>query len=129
MSGLGDVFGSLKAMSFLQLLFAFVACTAYALGQGSLVSSKARRFAWGMAVVAAFGFVFESSEWMQAAMLLAFAMVGMGVFVMTVWLTSLAIGFHRARVYPALDGLNAEVAAVQHSRTPSSLHGDHAHSI
>ena len=45
MSVLDDVFASLRAISLVQLLLAFVACTGYALAQGGLVSAKARRIA------------------------------------------------------------------------------------
>src|SRR5690349_14250985 len=62
MSVLGDVFESLKGMSLLQLLLAFVACTAYALAQGALVGRRGRRAAWAMALTAAAGFALESTE-------------------------------------------------------------------
>jgi len=92
MSVLGDVFESLKGMSLLQLLLAFVACTAYALAQGALVGRRGRRAAWAMALTAAAGFALESTEWMYAAMLCAFAIVGLGVFVGAVWLLSRSLG-------------------------------------
>jgi hypothetical protein len=131
MSGLGDVFGGLKAMSQFQLLFAFFACIAYALGQGGLVNARARRYAWGIAFLSAIGFSLESTEWMQATMLLAFAVAGMGLFVGAVWITSHMLGFRRDRPYAALDALQIENAASQRgaARGATSLHGDHAHSL
>jgi len=99
MSVLGDVFESLRAMSLIQLLLAFIACTGYALAQGGLVSTRARQISSGVAVLGAVGFAFQSSEWMYAAMLLAFAIAGMGVFVMLAWMISGLIGFVSARTF------------------------------
>jgi hypothetical protein len=99
MSVLGDVFESLRAMSLIQLLLAFIACTGYALAQGGLVNTRARQVASGIAVLSAIGFAFQSSEWMYAAMLLAFAIAGMGVFVMLAWMISGLIGFVSARTF------------------------------
>jgi hypothetical protein len=99
MSVLGDVFESLRAMSLVQLLLAFIACTGYALAQGGLVSTRARQISSAVAVLGAIGFAFQSAEWMYAAMLLAFAIAGMGVFVMLAWMISGLIGFVGARAF------------------------------
>jgi hypothetical protein len=112
MSVLGDVFDSLKAMTLLQLLLAFIACTGYALAQGGLVSARARRISIGLAALSAIGFAFESSEWMYAAMLLAFAIAGMGLFVMLVWMTSSIVGFVAARTFKAKRAADASGAGV-----------------
>lgn len=103
MSVLGDVFESLKGMSLLQLLLAFVACTAYALAQGALVGRRGRRAAWAMALAGAAGFAFESTEWMYAAMLCAFAIAGLGVFVGAVWLLSRSLGLAPRQPAPIAD--------------------------
>jgi len=97
MSVLDDVLSSLREMSQLQLLLAFLACTGYALGQGGLIGRKGRRIAWGVTLVSVIGFAFESSEWMHAAMLVAFGIAGLGLFVATAWLMSRALGFSRPR--------------------------------
>jgi hypothetical protein len=97
MSVLDDVVGSLRAMSLVQLLLAFVACTGYALAQGGLIGVKGRRIAWSFAVLGAFGFAFESAEWMYAAMLATFAVAGLGFFVACAWLLSRVLGFSRPR--------------------------------
>ena len=113
MSVLGGVFDSLQAMSLLQLLLAFIACGGYALAQGRLVGPRARRSAALLAALAAAGFGFESSEWAQATMLLAFAVAGLGVFAALAWLTSRALGFARA---PA--PIPAEDAPAEAGTTP-----------
>lgn len=116
MSVLGDVFGSLRTMTQLQLLLAFVACIGYAFAQGRLLPWKGRRVAWCAAAVAATGFAFESSDWTHAAMLLGFALAGMGSFVASVWLISRLLGFGAARggqpVAALALGLEAEAAFV-----------------
>lgn len=97
MSVLGDVFGTLREMSQLQLLFAFVASTGYVVAQGGLVGRTGRRIAWVMTLVAGVGFTFFSADWMYAAMLLTFAIAGLGLFAASAWLISRMLGFSRAR--------------------------------
>lgn len=93
MSVIGDVFDSLRAMSLLQLLLAFVACIGYSVAQGALVSSpRVRGFAAVAAFVGAIGYAILGTEWMHAAMLMAFAFAGMGLFVSVVWITSRLLG-------------------------------------
>ena len=99
MSVLGEVFFGLEVMSLTQLLFAFIACTAYQLAQGWLVNVRGRRIAWVTAAAAAAGFTLQASEWMHAAMLIAFGVAGMGVFTLAVWVTCRLIGLQRV---PAL---------------------------
>jgi hypothetical protein len=131
MSVLGDVFGSLESMSLVQLLLAFIACIGYAFAQGSLLPWKYRRIAWAAAVLAAAGFAFESADWTRAAMLLGFAIAGMGSFIALVWLTSRALGLGRNSA--AIDLASAESAPAPSTArgAPSrgAQPGDHAHSI
>ena len=130
MSVLGDVFDSLKAMSLLQLLLAFIACIGYASAQGRLLAPRGRRNAGIAAALAAAGFVFESREWTYAAMLLTFAIAGLGVFVAMVWLTSQLLGVARSRRLVAIgDEALAEAApALDVPRARSAPSGGHAHS-
>lgn len=93
MTVLDKVFASLETMTQWQLLLAFIACIGYAFAQGSLLQPRGRRVAWIAALLAAAGFVFESRDWTLATMLLAFAMVGLGSFVLLAWLTCRALGF------------------------------------
>lgn len=98
MTELGDVFGSLKAMSLLQLLLSFLACIGYALAQGRLIGPRGRHYAWALAVFGAVGFAIESPEWVHAAMLIAFAVAGLGVFAAVLWITSRILGDAQPRV-------------------------------
>ena len=129
MSVLGDVFDSLRAMSLLQLLLAFVACIGYSLAQGALVSSpRVRGFAGVAAFIGAVGYAVLGTEWMHAAMLVAFAAVGMGVFVSIVWLTSRVLGFVGARSAASDDGALASLRSAQvRPSTPPPT--EHAHSL
>ena len=130
MSVLGDVFGSLEAMSLGQLLLAFLACIGYVFAQGGLVGPRTSRYAWGLAALGAAGFALLSGEPMYAAMLLAFAIAGLGLFVAAVWLTSRMLGLARSRAPALIDEAPADPISqpsVVWSR-PSRT-GDHAHSI
>ncbi len=130
MSVLGDVFGSLKSMSQVQLLLAFMACIGYAFAQGSLLPSRGRRVAWVAAALSAAGFAFVSANWTHATMLLGFAVAGMGSFVALVWLTCRAIGFGRATVSddatPAESGFDVSAAAT-HPRAARASEPLHSH--
>ena len=126
MTELGDVFGSLKAMSLLQLLLSFLACIGYALAQGRLIGPRGRHYAWALAVLGAVGFAFDSPEWMRAAMLIAFAVAGLGVFVVVVWVTSRMLGHAQPRVASAqIDTAPQPGAARARPACPT----EHAHSI
>ena len=94
MAVLGNVFASLQTMSLLQLLLGLVAGTGYALAQGSIVGGRTRVIACGAALSAALGFAFEAPEWTYGVMLIAFAVTGLGIFVVAVcWLSAL-MGFN-----------------------------------
>lgn len=138
MSVLGDVFGSLKSMSQVQLLLAFIACIGYAFAQGSLLPGRGRRLAGISAALAAFGFALESADWTYATMLLGFAVAGLGSFIALVWITSRALGFGRAS--PRIvsdDEAEADAAAVAAGFLPApagtaprvSRTAEHAHSV
>jgi hypothetical protein len=94
------------------LLLAFLACTGYALAQGKLIPVKGRRVAGSIAFASAFGFAFESTAWMHAAMLLTFAVAGLGLFVATTWLISRALGFSARRAAPAATDSDTSPAAL-----------------
>ena len=90
MAVLGNVFASLQTMGLLQLLLGLVACTGYALAQGSIVGARTRVIAFGTAFSAALGFAIEAPEWTYGVMLIAFAVTGLGIFVVAVcWLSTL----------------------------------------
>jgi hypothetical protein len=130
MSVLGDVFGSLKSMSQVQLLLAFIACIGYAFAQGNLLPSRGRRIAWIAAALSAAGFAFVSADWTHATMLLGFAVAGMGSFVAMVWLTSRALGFGRTAVSadaaPVESGFGVTASASQQRGARAT---EHAHSL
>lgn len=105
MAMLSEVFDGLGGMSQLQLLFAFVACAGYASAQGNLLPTRGRRAAWAVTVSAAAAFAFESPDWTVGAMLLGFAVAGLGTFAGLVWLTSRLLGLGRE---PGAAGTPAE---------------------
>lgn len=131
MSMLGDVFGSLKSMSQLQLLLAFIACIGYALAQGGLLPTTGRRIAWCIAALAATGFASESSDWTYATVLLGFAVAGIGTFVAVVWLTSRALGVGRVPAAPSLETgepATSAAPAMAEAKLRPARQGEHAHS-
>lgn len=128
MSVLSEVFGSLQAMTQLQLLLAFIACVGYAISQGRLVSNKSRGWAATVACAAALVFAVQSTDWTLAAMLFGFALAGLGGFNGLVWVTSRALGLTRRGVtMPPLPGTDIDAELVVSPRTPRA--GGHAHSV
>ena len=128
MSVIGDVFDSLRLMSLLQLLLAFVACIGYSLAQGALVSSpRVRGFAGAAAFVGAIGYAILGTEWMHAVMLVAFAFAGMGLFVSVVWVTSRLLGFAGERSPRSDDETQLAASRSRTARQPPNT--EHAHSI
>ena len=111
MSVLGEVFDSLRSLTQWQLLLAFLTCMGYVLSQGRLIEPKARRIAATLALVAAIAFAIESAEWTNAAMLLAFAVAGLGLFAGATWLISRLLGLGSSRVADAADAADASYAA------------------
>jgi hypothetical protein len=98
MSVLAEVFDSLRTLSSLQLLAAFVACVAYGLAQGGLLDRRARYWAWAVACGAAIAFVALHRDWPYAVVLVAIALAGLGWFTAMVWLASRLMGVDRAAI-------------------------------
>lgn len=92
MTELDDVFDSLNSMSLLQLLMAFVACTAYTLAQGGLVAIRSRGIITVTALVAALGFILLSDTWAHGTVLVAVAVAGIGAFVAMAWVLGRLFG-------------------------------------
>ena len=133
MSVLADVLSSLRTMTQLQLLLAFLACTGYALGQGGLIGPRGRRIAWAVTLLSALGFAIESTEWMHAAMLATFGVAGLGVFVASAWVISRLLGFTHSRgAGAAPDSEFPSSTSAQPSLSPRTLPAQHngpAHSV
>jgi hypothetical protein len=127
MSVLGEVFGSLQAMTQVQLLLAFIACFGYAVSQGRLVSDTGRGWAVAMACAATSGFALQSADWTFAAMLVGFALAGLGSFNALVWLTSRALGLSNGQVAPSPLAADIDAQPSVSQRPPRA--GGHAHSV
>jgi hypothetical protein len=121
MSVLGDLLGSLKSMSLLQLLLAFIACAAYQCAQGRLLGLRARRLAWAAALVASIGFTWESANWMLAVMLVTLAVAGLGLFTAAAWLISRLIRTERGHAAELTAGNAAQAAVPAEARPPLGI--------
>ena len=128
MSVLDKVLASLETMTQWQLLLAFIGCIAYAFAQGSLLLPRGRRVAWIIAAAAALGFVFTSSDWTLATMLLGFAVAALGTFVAAVWLTCRAIGFGKSSGGPEVEWPSTSPAALASAQQRRSRQGEPADS-
>ena len=95
---LGDIEHSLDTLDFARLLLAFVFLTSYALALSRLASARTRGVVALASLAAAAGFVATTSPWEIGALLVAFAVAGMGLFIAAVWLLSLALRGTRRQV-------------------------------
>jgi hypothetical protein len=102
MTMLHDVAESLRAMTLVHLLLAFLACIGYMLAEGQLAPARVRLYSGVVAAASAIWFVIDSSQWTAGAMLVAFAIGIVGVFTALVWVLSAALGLrHTANIVAA----------------------------
>jgi hypothetical protein len=93
---LHDVFDSLRAMTLLHLLLAFIACIGYMLAEGRLLPPRLRMWAGIVAATSALIFVLEAPQWTIGAMLVALAIGAVGLFTAIVWGLSAMLGLRRS---------------------------------
>ena len=89
MTELGD---SLARMSFMQLLVLFAFVTSYMLALGGMLGTAARLRAALLAFALAFGFAALTDPWVHGALLMAFVVAGLGLFVVLTWLLARLLG-------------------------------------
>lgn len=84
---------TLHGLGFEQLLLALVFLASYALALSGLTGERGRRRAALLALLAAIGFAARTDPWVHGALLMAFAVAGMGLFILAVWLVCSLFGF------------------------------------
>ena len=89
MAELGD---SLASMNFVQLLLLFAFVTCYMLAIGGLLGPAARRRFALLALALACAFAALTEPWVHGALLVAFAVAGLGLFVLLTWLVARWLG-------------------------------------
>ncbi len=96
-----DITASLNKLSLLQMVFAwtFVAC--YALALGGMFEARGSRRAAGAALLAAGLFCALGDNWVHGALLVMFAVAGMGLFVAAAWALARLAGWFVNRDTPA----------------------------
>lgn len=101
LSPMDDITASLNKLSLLQMVcaWAFVAC--YALALGGMLEARGSRRAAGVAVLAAVLFCALGENWVHGALLVTFAVAGMGLFVAAAWALARFAGWFVNRNTPA----------------------------
>lgn len=89
MNELGD---SLERMSFMQLLLLFGFVTTYVVAVGGLFGTVVRLRAAGLALLQSVAFAALTDPWVHGALLVAFVVAGLGLFVMLSWLLARLLG-------------------------------------
>ena len=98
MAELGD---SLASMNFVQLLLLFAFVTCYMLAIGGLLGPAARRRFALLALALACAFAALTEPWVHGALLVAFAVAGLGLFVLLTWLLARWLGPRQAHAVVA----------------------------
>jgi drug/metabolite transporter (DMT)-like permease len=80
-----DVANNLETMGPEQYVLAFVFIGSYAFALGEFVGARGRCVAIAAALLAAIGFSVLSDPWEEGVILVAFALVGMGLFAGAAW--------------------------------------------
>jgi hypothetical protein len=129
MTMLHDVAESLRAMTLLHLLLAFLACIGYMLAEGQLAPVRVRLYGGLVAAASAIWFVIDSPQWTAGAMLVALAVGIVGLFTALVWTLSALLGLRHtanaAAMQPAIDAAGvpadkrAQIAATRPGALPS----------
>lgn len=110
-----DLADSLSRMTFMQLLLLFAFVTSYMLALGGLLRAAGRGWAALLALGLAAGFAALTEPWVHGALLVAFVVAALGLFVMFTWLLARGLG---PRELPAVP-LAADEATVSTLPTPS----------
>ena len=108
MAMLHDVYDSLRSMTLVHLLLAFLACIGYMVAEGQIAPKRVRVAAGLLAVASAAWFVIDSPQWTAAAMLVAFAVGLVGVFTALVWAMSATLGLRQSAASAAAAPLPVE---------------------
>jgi hypothetical protein len=82
---INDVARNLDAMGPEQYLLAFGFIGSYAFALGEFIGARGRVIAAGMALLMAAAFAYLTDPWEQGVMVVALALVGMGLFTGAVW--------------------------------------------
>ncbi|HMO47840.1 MAG TPA: hypothetical protein PKB14_17640 [Rubrivivax sp.] len=89
---MGELGDSLERMGFMQLLALFGFVTCYMLALGGLFGSAVRLRAALAALAQAVAFVALTEPWVHGALLIAFVVAGLGLFVVLSWLLARTLG-------------------------------------
>jgi hypothetical protein len=91
---MGELQKTLESLGVIQLLLAFVFVTAYTLALGRMLDERDRWRAAALAFTSAIGFSVFTTPWVHGIMLLAFVIVGIGVFMALAWIGAEFAGWY-----------------------------------
>lgn len=89
---MGELADSLAGMDFVQLLLLFAFVISYMLALGGLLGSASRIRAAVLALGLAIAFAALTKPWVHGALLMAFVIAGLGLFVLLTWLLARLLG-------------------------------------
>ncbi|GAB4562986.1 MAG: hypothetical protein Tsb007_30010 [Rhizobacter sp.] len=87
-----DILFTLNNLSLVQMVLAWLFVASYALALGGMLGSKGSLRAGLVAALSAVLFSALSLDWVHGALLVVFAIGGMGLFVATSWLLTYSVG-------------------------------------
>jgi hypothetical protein len=114
---MGQVAGHLETIGAEQYLLAFVVLGSYAFALGGFVGARGRCIALATTLLAAAGFSALNNPWEIGALLVAFALVGMGLFAGVAW-TLWAVATWRERQPAEVEPASVEPAPARAAARP-----------
>jgi hypothetical protein len=93
LTSMEGILTTLQTMSFAQMICAWVFVGCYALAVGGMLGGTGSLRAGLVAATAGVLFAFFSDEWVHGALLIIFAIAGMGFFVAAAWLLVVGSGW------------------------------------
>jgi hypothetical protein len=92
-----EIVASLNELSVPQYGLAFVFVASYALSIGAILGGRVRLFFGVLAAGSGGCFAFTMDPWFLGALLVAYAVIGMGLFIGVVWLASVLLSARNAK--------------------------------
>jgi hypothetical protein len=117
---MNDLGQTLETMDSTRLLLALVFVAGYAAAIGRLATERGRRWSTGLATLAGLAFVGLTNPWVHGALLVVFAVVGVGAFIALAWaLSAWAVHVQTTAAAPVPVALATQV--IEPDRTPQSV--------
>jgi hypothetical protein len=120
LAAMEDILATLRNLSFTQMIFAWLFVGCYALALGGMLGTSGSLRAGLAAAAAGVLFAVFSEQWVHGALLVLFAIAGMGFFLAAAWLLAASSAWLVARRMQQPEPRQVPIAAPAASRPAAS---------